>query len=312
MKARSKFSMLFAFAAVIGLAVGDIDDSFARGGGFSGGGRSFSSGGSRSFSSGGGFKSSPSHAPSVSRHSAPASPTPKSVAPTRSEPAKPGFKTTSPATPAPMAKTFDASGAKANREESSRRNYQAAHPATQTSASRPYEYKRDHHVQSLRSELAGEKWKNRQLRQDQVYGSYYNRPAAPIFAQPSYHDPFGNMFFWMWLMDRPSHDRDKWVYNHQGDMDPARLAELKSKDADLERRLKALEKDGVKRDSSYTPPELKGNKDLMYGDDVVKEAAKAEHSMSGLWLALGGLLALAALVYLFFFKRWNTGVKHAK
>lgn len=314
-----KSKVFTAFAALALLSLG-LDDSFARGGGggghgggFSSGGRSFSSSSSSGFrssspsSSSSFFKSSPSPAPAMPKYVAPA-PQPRIAS---AESVKPGFRTAEP-TPAPMKKTFDSAGAKANHEAASRESFKVAQaPATQSPPARSYEYKRDTYVQNLRTDLAGEKWKNRQLRQDQAFGGYYNRPSAPIFVQPAYHDPFGNMFFWMWLMDRPSHDRDAWLYHHQGDMDPARLAELKSKDADLDRRLKALEQSGTKADSAYVPPELKGNKDLMYGDDVVKDAAKAENSMSWLWFVLGGLLALGAFVYLVFFKRWNTGAKHA-
>lgn len=304
MKLSSRKSTVFIALAAIALAL-NLGDSFARGGGgggghgFSGGGRSVSAFRSASpASSSGFFKSSPS------RSVAPAPSVPKPVAVAPSQPVKPGFKTMQPAAPAPMAKTFDAAGAKANHEASSRQAFKAAQPPVQTAVAKPYEYKRDAYVQNLRSELAGAKWQNRQLRQDQAFGGYYNRPSAPIFAQPAYHDPFGNMFFWMWLMDRP-HERDTWLYHHQSEVDPARLAEMKAKDADLDRRLKALETSGVKRDSAYTPTELSGNRDLMYSDDVVKDAAKAEHSMSALWIVLGGVLFLAALSYLVFVHRWK-------
>ena len=206
-----------------------------------------------------------------------------------------GFKTDNakPAQP----KTFDQRGTNALQKKESRQAYEKAHPMA-----RPYEYNRDQQARGLRKEVAGDKWKSRPARHDQKYRRYQNQP--PVFVQ-TYNDPFGNMFFWMWLMEQNNHSRDQFLYHRQNDIDPARLAAFKEKDADLDRRLKALEQSGVKRDLTYAPEEFKNDKDLMYGDDVVTQVAKEEHSSSKIWLWLGVLLILGAGVYLVFIKRWK-------
>lgn len=307
--------LALAFAVALSSAALVVDDSFARGGGGGGGGSrgggfssshsssspshssSPSSSPSRSSSgssSGGFFKSTPAPAPI---YHAPA-PAPKQ---TPAPSANPGFKTGTPkATEQP--RTFDQRGKEGLKKEESRQAYEKAHPSTPAAPVATPSQTRERSVADLRKDLSREKWENRQLRRDQQYGRYYNQPR--VFTQ-TYNDPFGNIFFWMWLMEQNSHSRDQWLYHHQSEVDPARFAALKEKDADLDRRLKALEKDGVKKDSSYTPEEFKGNKDLMYGDDVVTQAAKEEHSSSNLWLWLGVLLLLGAGVYLVFVKRWK-------
>lgn len=161
----------------------------------------------------------------------------------------------------------------------------------------------DRTVQNLRRELNYSRMENRRLRQDQFYGNYYGR--SPVFAN-TYHDPFGNMFFWLWLMDRPQQHRDEWIYHHRSEMDPGRYEELRQHDRDLDRRLAELEGKGIKRDASYTPPELKDNKDLVYGDDVVERAHKEANSSSFPWFWVVGfpviLLGVGYLGYLAIFK----------
>lgn len=348
MKVSSK--RMFASFAIATLAFSlGTDLAYARGGGGGGGGGGgrggFSSPSiSRSSpsSSSGFFKSSPAPAPAPSPSRVTVAPAPVSVpSPSKAVvPPAPPPKTPSVAvSPAPSQapafrtgdgskslsapverRTFDASGAQALKDQTSREKYLAAQPKPDTSSppkeqtaaqSKPsandpvYTYKRDEHVADLRRQLSRERWLNRQAREEQYYSRYAGRP--PIFAQQSYNDAFGNPFFWMWLMDQGKHTSDQWIYKHQSEIDPTRMAELRQRDQDLDNRLRALESGGVQKDTKFAPPEMKGNEDLMYGKDVVYAAAKAQHSHSNLWLYLGALLLLGACAYyfIFVFRGWG-------
>lgn len=146
----------------------------------------------------------------------------------------------------------------------------------------------------LRRDLNYERMQNRQLRQDNFYANYSGRQNP--FTRTTFSDPFGNIFFWLWLSDRPQHQRDEWVYHHRDEIDPARYGELRQRDRDLDRRLAELERSGVKRDPSYTPPEFKDNQDLIYGDDVVEGAYKKANKSSFPWFWTIGLFALVGAV----------------
>ncbi len=286
---------------------------FAKGGGFSGGGgRSFgggsSFGGGRSF--GGSHSSSPSRSYSTPSHSSPSSPSrsystpsvPSTPSPSRQF-STPNLK--SPSIPAreqslPTPRSpelgkgksgIDSGAQKAQKMAESKKSYDAAHPKE---ISRPS-------YSNLKKELNYQKMENRQLRQQQAFGSYYGRPVPQYYY--GYHDSFGNVWFWLWLMDRPMHQRDTWVYNHRDQIDPARYEEMKKKDADLENRLKALEAQGVKKDPSYVPQGI--DRDLMYSDEAVKKAYEEKTKSGFPWGWVLGIALLIGLVYLIFFVRWN-------
>ena len=273
-----------------------------RGGGFSGGGRSFS-GGSRSFS-GGSRPSAPSRpAPSRPAPSSPSVKAPSSVPKSPSSdrsfsggPSAPSVK--QPVAPSKPSTTYDAAKQKAQQQESSRQALGASkakeRPAQQTTTSASRDRERD-----LRRDLNYQKMENRDLRQRQFYGSYYNRPIPSYYR--SYNDGF-NIWFWMWLMDRPRHDRDTWVYNHRDSMDPQRYAELRKQDSDLDRRLQTLEAQGVKKDSSYVPPGV--DRDLMYSDEKAKQVYAEANKSSFPWGWLFGLLIFGALIYLVFYGKF--------
>lgn len=174
-------------------------------------------------------------------------------------------------------------------------------------ASSGYRYNpKDQRVRDLKRELRHERMENRELRQKVAYERYYNRPA-PAYYGPSYSDPFGNTFFWLWLMDRnrPNYSRDggDFLYHNRDSIDRARYEELLRNDENMRRRVAELETQQIKRDPSYVPPGI--DRDLMYSEDVVKQAHKEKNTSSFPWgWVLIGLLVLGG--GLFFFKyRWN-------
>ncbi len=175
--------------------------------------------------------------------------------------------------------------------EESKKQFQTSQPKPKTDS---YQHKPSYN--DLKQGLNYQKMENRSLRQQQTLGGYYNHPAPTIV----YRDNF-NIFFWLWLLDRPTRERDTWAYNHRDQMDPARYEELKRNDKDLERRLQELERQGVKKDSLYVPAGI--DRDLMYSDEHVKKAYE-EKTASGfpwLWVFVG--LALAGCVYLVFYAK---------
>lgn len=191
---------------------------------------------------------------------------------------------------------YDSAARQAQQKQESKKSFDAAKaervPQQTTTSSRGYQ---DQRVRDLKRDLSYAKMENRNLRQQQTFGGYYGR-ATPYH----YNDGF-NIWFWLWLMDRPHHERDTWVYNHRDQMDPARYEELKRNDKDLENRLKALEENGATKDPTYAPSGI--DKDLMYSDEKVAEVYKEANTSKFPWGWLGlGLLAIG-LIYLMFFAR---------
>lgn len=298
------------------------------GGGYSGGSRSFS-GGSSSFSSpsrsfggsstfsspsrssggwsgsspskpsgGGGFLSSPSRPSSPSAPSAPSS-----TSPSRSWFSSPSDTTRKPAIPSSV---VDSAGAKAQQAERSRQKFdeynrpkaaeRGTSQTTTATTSRPYTHDpKDQKIKDLKRELNYQQMRTREERQRRVYADYWSRPAPTVV----YNDGF-SPWFWLWLMDRP-HYRDQWVYHNYDRMDPARLAELKRNDADLDNRLRALEAQGVKRDPSYVPPEV--DRDLVYSDDQVKRVYEDKNTSRIPWGWIFFGIAMLGLGYFVFFVR---------
>lgn len=289
------------------------------GGGFSGG-KSFSSPSpSRSFSS-----PSPSKSYSAPSHSSPSSPSRSYSTPSAPSTPTPPRQFTTPSTPTPKASTpsapsvipfsptkdqptlapkppksgdlgsLDTKGARNQKLAESKKAFETANPAKQPKQS----------YESLKKDLNFQKMENRQLRQQQNFSGHYNQPVPQQHSH--YNDGF-NIWFWLWLLDRPRSDRDTWVYNHKDQMDPARYAELKKNDTDLENRLKALEDQGVKKDSSYAPKGI--DRDLMYSDEHVKKAYedKTKSGFPWMWFLVG--LIIFGVIYLVFFTKWNVKKK---
>lgn len=284
-------------------------DALAKGGG------GFSSGSGRSFSSPSRSSSTPSRSfsPSPSRSYSTPSPSPSKTYQSPSPSTSPGRTYTTPPAPsrtpsrqydAPSAtqspkSTYDSGASRALKQQESRKTFERSNPpsTTATSAAPKSDYERQR-TRDLKRELNHEKIQNRRLRQEQRYSSYYGRPTPCC-----YNDGF-NVFFWLWLLDRPNHQAE-WAYHHRDQIDPNRLEELRRKDADLDRRMAELETRGVKRDSSWTPSEFQGDKDLMYSDEKVQKLYE-EKQTSGFpwfWVLVG--LATLGLLYLVIFKiRW--------
>jgi hypothetical protein len=177
---------------------------------------------------------------------------------------------------------YDNNAASAQRAQSSKSLYQRANGA--------FNDGRTTTVQRV-GPVSQETIETRPAREREVFNRYTTQPVT------IYHDSF-NPFFWMWLMDRGQRDRDLWVYNHRDEMDQDRYRDLVRKDADLERRLNDLDKQGVARDPSYTPPGV--DQDLMYDDNQVQRAYAENQSRAPWGLLLLGLVGIA-LAYLIFF-----------
>lgn len=204
----------------------------------------------------------------------------------------PATAPTSPTVRPNFQSNIGSDAAKAQRQEESRKSF--------SQANQPKYDARDRQIRDLGSQLSQERMANRELRKQSTFGTYYSRPSPAVV----YHDNF-NPYFWLWLMDRPQYDRDRWVYNHRDEIDSSRLQELKTKDADLDRRLAELEKSGAAKDPSYVPQGV--DKDLMYSDDSVKQAYTEAHSSFPWGTLLVIFLVCGGLIFLTFFKRWKVG-----
>jgi len=122
---------------------------------------------------------------------------------------------------------------------------------------------KDKQISYLRGKLSQSQWENRQLRQDQFYSSYYNRPAL---VYTDCYNPYWNYY----LMTRPINDIAMWLYMHQLTMDSARLNWYYSQNAELKARVAALEAKGIPRDTTYCPPGV--DPDIAYNDGYVNAA----------------------------------------
>lgn len=150
---------------------------------------------------------------------------------------------------------------------------------------------KDRKIENLRNQLSHERWVNRESRQQQVFSNYYSRPVVV------YNDPYPSVFWW-WMLDRSLDERAMWAYHHQHTMDQARYREMLARDAQLEARIKQLEKDGVKRDENYTPKGV--DNDLMYSDDYV-DAAYNPEGTSSLCSVIFWILCVCCLVFVIWF-----------
>lgn len=263
----------------------------------SSGGKSFSSGGSKPATPSGSkpapggktFSSGPKPAPGGKSSHSPAPSAGGKGAPSN----KPG-KT-----------SFDSMAGKEQMKAESRKMYQqGAAPKAEYRTGSGTTVKldpRDKKIERLRGQLDQQKWVNRQMRQEQFYGTYYHRPVVV------YNDPYPS-FFWWWLLDRSLEERAMWAYNHRYDMDQARYQALLARDSQMESRIRQLEMRGTPRDTTYTPKGMET--DLMYSNDYVDAVYNPHPTSSQSSPALGWLccifvilLFVGVIVYLVFFYR---------
>jgi hypothetical protein len=317
--------------------------------GFAPSGRSFSSGSrgtsfsrpvpsGRSYSSGGSsFSRSPSAprinipnpAPSVrsstksyqsgsgksAMPAAPKIPTPTFPSPRQSAPSGKSYSSGAHSASAPRptptpgglpGPTFDKTAAEAQRKAESRRVFtrgQEPKPEYHDPEGKPHPINpQSRQVEELRRQLDYERWVNRSVRLHHYYGPYYGQPVVV------YHDPF-NSLFWYWLLSQDLQTRAMWAYNHHSAMDDARYQALLKHDAQLEARVRELEKKGVPPDPTYTPPGI--DPDLMYTDNYVTSIYNPQptvHIWAGLVFlgkALVVLAIFAFMIWLVFYKRWG-------
>lgn len=294
--------------------------AFAKGGGFSGGGSrgGFSGGGSKGPSSGGGFKSSPSpsykapSSPSPS-YKAPSSPSKNfftSPAPSRPQPSSPPSSTLGTKKPTP---SYDNSAVSAKRQEQSREKFQATQSSktpdrstttgSSSSTSKPA-------PTAMPRGYSSKEWLTRERRKEERFGRDYRSYQPPVVHQ--YNDSLSPLFWMLLIQSNNTHERDRFVYNHKENIDPARLAELEKTDTGLKERLKALEESGVKKDPKYVPKEFEDDKDLVYSDEVAAEKANESTGFwTYLWASFIVLLSGGALYYLGFVHKFNVRRKPA-
>jgi hypothetical protein len=113
------------------------------------------------------------------------------------------------------------------------------------------------------------------------------------------------------------YDRSLWVYHHRADLDDARYRDMLARDAQLEARVRDLERQGVQRDPGYVVPSMKDNPDLQYSKDYVDSCYNAEdvphHSDGGitwhgvgqffLWLFI--IIFVLGVLWAIFVKDWR-------
>lgn len=217
---------------------------------------------------------------------------------------------TGPPSAKPNGSKFDAAASNQQKKEESKAKFiQATKPAdvyTDAKGKTHHIDNKDVRISNLRSQLTEERWRNRELREQQFYSVYYTRPVVV------YHDPY-NSFFWYWILDRPLEQQAIWAYHHRQSMDAARYNDLMSKNADLAARVRQLESQNVPRDPAYVPQGMADN-DLMYSQQYVQAAynpvapqTKLESGNSALTYFFGAIiiaLVVALVVWLLFFKKW--------
>lgn len=117
-------------------------------------------------------------------------------------------------------------------------------------------------------------------------------------------------YFWLWLMEHNQNQRqrDDWIYHNRDRVSQEQMDELRRRDSGIDARLRKLEEGGVQRDPNFRIP------DSDYKDKTVTAPADKPATSSGFksfWLTIGCLLLFGALIYLVFFKRFNTRRSYA-
>lgn len=173
---------------------------------------------------------------------------------------------------------------------------------------------REKRVAELSARMAKSEYRQRDVRAQNVYGSYYSNPVpTPSYYGGGYNDSFSNPAFWWWLGQQERTERERFIYNHRSEIDPRRLNDMQAAYPELSAQLNQLESSGVKPDTRYVPTNLKGNEDLIYGDDVASDAKKKASSTSSLaWFyILLMVLMIGGSIYYVLFSTWKVKVKNA-
>ncbi len=311
---------------------------FSGGGGF---GRPAGGGG------GGGFFKSPTSSPSPARV-APTAPAPAKQATvvTPPPPAKPVPTTPAPANNPPTAQKslfakkdapvgMDRKAFEAQQHADSKAAFEAAKArkamanqgvvteqprvvatSAQPSGAKVYDLSavRSKRVEELANKMARNQYRQRDVRAQEVYGSYY-RSAAPArtYYSGGYRDSYSNPAFWWWLDQQDQAERERFIYNHRAEIDPRRLEDMNSAYPELSAKLNQLDGSGIKPDTNYIPTNLKGNEDLMYGDDIAQQAkvkAADPGSISWFWILLTFIVAGASVWYVLFGTKWKVRQRH--
>jgi hypothetical protein len=163
---------------------------------------------------------------------------------------------------------------------------------------------KDAKIKELRKDLSWERYQNREYRQRDFYNNvYFSRPVV------IYHDPYSSIFWW-WLLDRSIEQQALWAYHHRYSMDQARYNDLLAKNAELAGRVRALEQQGVVRNTAYQPAGMKES-DLMYNDEYVKAVYNPQPEPHSFGYVLKVLLTIflllgiiSLMVWLVFVKKW--------
>ena len=173
---------------------------------------------------------------------------------------------------------------------------------------------RERRVAELSSRMTSGRYREREVRSNAVYGNSLSGQSVPTYYGGGYNDSYSNPYFWYWLTHKNDQsERERFIYNHQSEMDPRRLQELQTAYPDLTSKFEAIKQEGKLPDPSYVPVGLSGNEDLMYGDDVVHQAKeKASEISSGdfLWMALVMAILCASFWYVLFGKKWKVREYH--
>ncbi len=121
-------------------------------------------------------------------------------------------------------------------------------------------------VQTVRRTITHERYVTYDNRASGFYGSYYGNPHP-------YNDFFSPFLMgYMFSSAVNADQRAYWAYHHRNDMDDYRYNEMLSRDADLSRRLRELETQGIVRDPNYVLPQMQDNPDLQYDRGFVEAA----------------------------------------
>jgi hypothetical protein len=268
--------------------------AFAKGGGGFGGGSSSFGGGARSFSA-------PSFtAPAAKSFSAPSI----TVAP-RAPPPPP---VAAPAARAPV--VFDSGATRAKATEDSRANFRANSP----------EAPKPPPAATSTTSTSHTNWADRPIfpsRQAETPRTDYTRPTSSwtptrtVIVERQVTSSGGtDAYFWLWLMEHNQNQRqrDDWIYHNRDRVSQEQMDELRRRDSGIDARLRKLEEGGVQRDPNFRIP------DSDYKDKTVTAPADKPATSSGFksfWLTIGCLLLFGALIYLVFFKRFNTRRSYA-
>lgn len=261
-----KFAALFVILALLG------GDAHAQRGG-----RSSGSSGSRSSSS-----SRPSSSRPSTPSSRPSSPSRSSTPVVRPSPQSP-TRSVKPSAP-PSAK------AEAQRRVQSQAEYKARQstplPAPKANPASP----QPSNVQAKPATQARV--------ETHVAHHHYQHPAVYYDRPVSYGiGGYSNAFWWMmseWSAER----RAMWLYNHQSQISREAYQDA-VRDAEVQRRISALEASRVARDASYIDDEFKASPDVQYAPPVV---VRRSPGWSGFFILMG-VAVVVGVCALILFKR---------